>query len=73
VNGSCLPGGSPWLAVVALVVEAVDAVLALVVAVELVLDAAVELGVEDDVLELDEPELTGAGDELVELPLWVEL
>jgi hypothetical protein len=76
LNGSCLPGGSPWLAVVPLAVDAVDAVVAVValeVAVELVLDAAVELGVEDDVLELDEPELTGADDEPVELPLWVEL
>jgi hypothetical protein len=63
VNGSCLPAGSAWPVEVPL--EVAD-VVALVLAVGVVLEAAVELGVEDDVLELDGADVGG---ELEELPL----
>jgi hypothetical protein len=70
VNGSCLPAGSTWPVVVPLEVEDVVAVVAVVPELELVLEAAVEPGVEDDALELDGADVVG--DELEEL-LWFEL
>jgi hypothetical protein len=62
-----LPAGSAWLVAVPV---AVEEVIAAVLAVGLVLEAAGELGVEDDGLELDGVDV---GDELVELLLWLEL